>query len=168
MSDGIQIALPGDMTPEEAKKAAVKDAAKGMDLRRVAAEKEAAELEQEIEWITNTDVAPYKDDAPLCEDFSGTRAVGRETEHIKLVDPNQAVVPMPAWTHGRCIGPPCARFKEIAGRPICGKALQDLASAQTLGLLSPVDQGVAEIEAEFARWAYPEPEGAEESDDGAE
>lgn len=150
MDDGIKIALPGDVSPEEAKKLAQGSAAKEMDLRRVAAQKEADALEEEIEYVTNTEVMPYKDDAPLCEDFNGTRAVGRPTEHIALIDPQQAVVPMPAWTHGRCIGPECARFKTVGGSPICGKALQDLYAAVNLGVTKDGD-----VDREFERWAYP-------------
>jgi hypothetical protein len=156
MSEGIKIALPGDASPEELKKLADAQAAgapsQQVDLRALGAKQEGEQLEAEIEDTTNTDMLPYKEDAPACEDFSGTRAIARMTEHFEVVQ-------MPAWTHGRCIGPSCARFKSVNGEPICGKALQDLAAAKELGMLKDED-----VEVELARWAYPPTEAEGEAD----
>ncbi len=157
--EGIKIALPGDVSPEEAERLA--KSGQGMDLRRVAAQREAAEIEADIEDTVNSEVLPYKDDAPICEDLVSLRMVGRRTEHLALVDPQSAVVAVPAWARGRCIGPACARWKVVSGNPICGKALQDLAAAQDLGL---TDAG--STQREFRRWAYPKDEGDDRDEEG--
>ena len=165
MADGINIVLPGDkeftqpvagatkVTPQQLKQA---DNA----MRQAAIEKEAEHYEEVIEETIHTSLEPYKDDAPLCDNFVGTTAVTEMTEHLGK-DGNPGPISMPRWTHGQCIGPECARWKTVDGKPICGKALGDLAAAAAINALIRGD-----IEQEFARWAYPDDE--EESEEEEE
>ncbi len=153
MSEGI--ILPGDVTPEAmAKIAAGKEPTP--ELRAASAAAEQREIVAEIESVMLTELAPYKDDAPVCDAMAELQSVAKETTYHKIVQ-------MPAWAHGRCIGAACGRFKQTPLGPICGRALQDLAAMKELGLMdrdgSDPEHVVA---AELARWAYPsKPEQAE-------
>ena len=169
MGDGINILLPGDkeftqpvadakLTPEQLQQA---DAV----MRQSRAEKEALHYEEIIEETIHTSLEPYKDDAPLCDNFVGTTAVTELTEHLGK-DGQPGPISMPRWTHGQCIGPECARWKTVDGKPICGKALGDLAAAKAIGVLVGGD-----VAKEFARWVYPDDEDeseGEEAPDGSE
>ena len=87
------------------------------------------------------------------------------SEHLGM-DGQPGPISMPRWTHGQCIGPECARWKETNAGPICGKALIDLAAGLALATVGP-----EEIATEYARWALPEEddeESEEEEPDGTE
>lgn len=140
MSEGI--ILPGDLTPE-ARRAIAGDRPVPAEMRAAAAKAEEREIIARINEVMGTELAPYKDDAPLCDAQTELQAVAQETDYNKVIQ-------MPAWAHGRCVGSVCGRWKQTSAGPICGRALQDLAAGQQLGLLSR-DQ----LEAEFQRWAMP-------------
>ena len=140
MAEGI--ILPDDLTPEA--RAAIGGAGPvPPNMQQAAAAAEQREIVSAIDAVMGTSIAPYKDDAPICDAMTELQAVAQETDYNKVVQ-------MPAWAHGRCIGDACARFKSVGGKPICGKALQDLAAATSLGVTIGGD-----VEREFARWAYP-------------
>ncbi len=120
---------------------------------------EAKEFEDAIETVINTDVLPYKEGAPLCDNFVGTTAIAHMSKYL---GPNGTPGPiqMPSWTHGQCIGAACARWKETSRGGICGKAIGDLADALRLGLIEGDDDET--ITKEFERWALPSDEKEEE------
>lgn len=136
------IILPSNLGADATAKAAAGEQLPPGALAQAEKNQEAAALTEKIEAIINTTVVPYKDDAPLCDAMTNTEAVAEQTRH-------HGAVSVPAWSHGRCIGSACNRFKTVNGHPICGRALQDLAAAKNFGITN------AEIDAEFARWAYP-------------
>ena len=140
MSEGI--ILPADMSPEALRKLAG-DQPETAETRAAAGAAEGREIVAEINEVMLTDIAPYKDDAPICDAQTELQSVARETSYNKIVQ-------MPAWAHGRCIGSSCGRWKNTVSGPICGRALQDMAAGFTLGFMSGSD-----FDNEFARWAHP-------------
>jgi hypothetical protein len=141
MSEGI--ILPGDLTPA-AREAISGDKPMPAELRQSAAAAEHREIIAQIEAVMGTSLAPYKDEAPMCDAQTELQAIAQETDYNKVVQ-------MPAWAHGRCIGAACGRWTETSNGPICGRALQDLAAGHAMGFVS-----AEQIDAKFAIWAYPE------------
>lgn len=150
MSDEINLILPGDIPNEVAKAAAAGGDPNLSPEALLEAERQAEgrEIEGLVLAISNTDIAPYKADAPICAFQGDSTAIPTPTKHWKVVN-------VPAWMHGRCIGAACGRFKVTKKGPICGAELEALAAGKSLKVIT-----AAEVDAEFARWAYPAPEEA--------
>jgi len=108
-----------------------------------------AEKAQEREEL-NTEIAgrlsplpPYHAEALVCDSAWWQNVDGIHTKH-------HGVIQAPVWSHGRCIGIACNRFVATPG--ICGRRLQDLASAVALGVLTK-----AEAKAIVKAEALPDP-----------
>lgn len=159
MSDGVNLILPGDgrmaEPPEDGKLTKEQLAQAEAQLRRTKIEAEAAKYEELIECTINTEVEPYKANAPLCDNFVGTTAVAKMTEHLGQDQAGNSGVPgpiqIPRWTHGQCIGAECNRFVTTKRGPICGKVLQDLRAGKELGVIAAAD-----IKRTFEAWAIPD------------
>lgn len=147
MSGGI--ILPDDLTPE-ARQAVMGEQPVPAEMRASAARAEEREIIERINGVMGTEIVPYKDDAPICDAQTELQAIAQETDYNKVVQ-------MPAWAHGRCIGAACGRWTETSQGPICGRALQDLAAAYAMSFITS-----EQIDAHFAKWAYPsKPEASE-------
>ncbi len=120
------IILPGDLGPTATRRVADGGALSDAELKQAAANAEANALEEEIESIVNTDLLPYKDDAPICGFQNVILPTGRQTKHLQVVQ-------IPQWAHGRCVGSACGQF--VAEADMCAVKLQGLLAARELGLL---------------------------------
>jgi len=72
----------------------------------------------------------YHPDAPLCDTAWYLHSLPTQTQH-------HAVVALPAWAHGRCIGPACVRF--VAALSVCGRLVQDYAAAVAVGVMTAAE-----------------------------
>jgi len=143
MSDDIKLILPGDLPPEAMAAAASGAALSPEKLIQAEKEMEGRELAAEVLAVSNTELAPYKDDAPVCAVQSDSTAIPHASKHFGQVH-------IPAWMHGRCIGAVCGHFKHTKKGPICGLELIALQAGKSLKVIS-----AEEVEAEFKRWAWP-------------